>query len=165
MVSRLFFISYVVLSTFVMLNMFTLVVTQQFEQFYFNPDNPITSFEEIADQFRIAWNMFTFKTGGVKINERNLVDFFSFMKVPLGYRYADEDESDDEFDLENMNVQTIISRIDVAKEIVKMNLPVDNNGDVPFGVVLHATIKNAYGKKYLDNIDKEAYKMIKRAEI
>lgn len=149
-----------------MLNMFTLVVTQQFEQFYFNPDNPITSFEEIADEFRIPWNLFTHNTKGQKMSEALIVDFFAMLKHPLGYKFNDEDMEKNYLSHgESMRVETIISRTEIAKEIVKMNMPIDNNGDIPFGVVLHATIKNAYGKKYLDNIEKEAYKMIKKAEI
>ena len=97
-VSRVFFISYVFLSTFVMLNMFTLVVTQQFEQFYFNIDNPISCFDEIANEFRTSWTFFTIRTKGTKIKERNLVDLFSILKVPLGYRIVDKDEPDDIWD-------------------------------------------------------------------
>ena len=49
---KLYFLFYILLASFVMLNMFTLVVAQQFEEFYFNPDNPITSFQEMAEEFR-----------------------------------------------------------------------------------------------------------------
>lgn len=108
-----------------MLNMFTLVVTQQFKEFYFTNDNPITSFEELAEIFRKPWNSYTSYYNGKKIKERNLVEFFSFLEAPLGYRQVFEDEDSDEFDLDTKNIVTIISMPEVAREIFKMDLPVD----------------------------------------
>jgi hypothetical protein len=52
MLGRLYFLFYITLSSFIMLNMFTLVVTQQFEEFYFNTENPVTCFEDISEEFR-----------------------------------------------------------------------------------------------------------------
>lgn len=74
-----------------MLNMFTLVVTQQFEEFYFNPDNPITAFEDLSDKFRKTWNLFTWKNKALKIREKNLILFFSLLPSPLGYRVCNID--------------------------------------------------------------------------
>jgi len=149
-----------------MLNMFTLVVTQKFEEFYFNPDNPITSFTDMAEIFRKQWNFFTWRTKGKKIRERSLIDFFSFLRSPLGYKYVpfDDDELDD-LDMNTRNIQTIVPRQEVARQIWKMDLPVDKHGYVPFGVVLHAAMKNAYGKKFLIDIEKDAYKIIKQLEV
>lgn len=138
---RAFFLFYILLSSFVMLNMFTLVVTQQFEEFYFNPDNPITSFTDMAEIFRKQWNFFTWKTKGKKIRERSLVDFFSFLRSPLGYKYVPYDDlsliENDEFevDMNTRNIQTIIPRQEIARQIWKMDLPVDKRGHVPFGAV------------------------------
>jgi hypothetical protein len=54
MLGRFYFLFYITLSSFIMLNMFTLVVTQQFEEFYFNTENPVTCFQDIAEEFRYA---------------------------------------------------------------------------------------------------------------
>lgn len=73
-----YFLFYIFLSSFIMLNMFTLVVTQQFELFYFAPDNPITSFEDWLEVFNKYWNTFTNRpngfymmTNGTLMKERN----------------------------------------------------------------------------------------------
>jgi hypothetical protein len=63
------------------------------------------------------------------------------------------------------NYRTIIHRDDIAKIIFKMDLPSDRKGYVPFGVVLHAAIRNAYGKKFVTELDKETYKIIRGVEL
>ena len=148
--------------------MFTLVVTQQFEEFYFKPDNPITSFNDIAEIFRKHWILFTNKNKGKKIKETMLVDFFSFLRTPLGYKYTNAESMSDGDDFNNIdtkNIPTIIKRQEIAKQIWKMDLPVDLNGYVPFGAVLHAALKNAYGKKFLVDVEKDAYRIIRRMEV
>lgn len=79
-ISRLFFIVYIFLSSFVMLNMFQLVVMQQFEEYYFNTDNPLSLFNDMKEPFMIAWNYLTIKEKGKKIKSAKLVDFFSLLK-------------------------------------------------------------------------------------
>lgn len=78
--SRMFFISFIFLSFFVMLNMFQLVVMQQFEEYYFNEDNPLNSFSEIKEPFTLTWNLMTIKEKGKKIKSNKLVPFFSALK-------------------------------------------------------------------------------------
>jgi hypothetical protein len=163
---KIYFLFFITLSSFIMLNMFTLVVTQQFEIFYFNPDNPISSFQEISDTFLKTWNAYTWKWKGTKIRECDLVDFFSKLASPLGYRFIENEDIDDNFDLNNCsNYLTIIHRDVIAQKIFKMDLPSDSKGFVPFGVVLHSAIRNAYGKKYLFDLPKKNYCIIREVEL
>ncbi len=136
--------------------MFTLVVTQQFELFYFNPDNPISGFDDLAETFNKTWNLFSWRWKGNKIRESDLVDFFSKLEAPLGYRYVAEDDEID-FDQNQNDYKTIINKDEIAKQIFKMDLPSDRFGYGPFGVVLHAALKNGYGKKYIGELDKHTY--------
>jgi hypothetical protein len=109
--------------------------------------------------------VFTWKTGGTKIRERNLVEFFSMLKSPLGYRYVEDEDDDPEMEeLDCQKIQTIIGKQEIAKTIFLMGLPVDN-GYIPFGVVLHAACKNAYGKKFLVDVEKDAYTIIRQQEV
>ena len=162
-----YFLFYILLSSFIMLNMFTLVVTQQFEETYFNPDNPISSFEELSETFTKAWRFFTtHKNKGVKIKERNLVELFSFLRPPIGYRYVEDENEEEEDDyITDGNIPTVISRQDISRAIFKMEVPVDKQGYVCFGVAQHIAMKNAYGKRYMLDIEKDAYKVIRKAEL
>lgn len=51
----LFYIMFILIITHVMLNLFILVIIQQFEMFYVNEDNPIKVFSEHFDQFHALW--------------------------------------------------------------------------------------------------------------
>ena len=42
--SFLYFITFIILNTFIMMNLFILILLNQFEEFYFNSDNPLYSF-------------------------------------------------------------------------------------------------------------------------
>merc|ERR1712194_76490 len=104
---------------------------------------------------------------GNKIREKALIEFFSCLPAPQGYRYVDPNEDEDDMGLgeDPKNVKTIIARQEIAREIFKMDLTVDLDGTVPFGIVLHASLKNAYGKRFMEDIEKPAYRVIKQSEI
>jgi len=147
--------------------MFTLVVAQQFEEFYFNPDNPITSFQDLAEMFRKTWQVFTYRNNGTKIKEKSLLEFFSCLPTPLGYRFVEIDEDPGIFGIgeDHQNVRTIVSKQEIAREIFKMNLTVAPDQTVLFNIVLQAALKNAYGKKYIpEDIEKSPYLLILQAE-
>lgn len=78
--ARAFFLIFIFLSSTVMLNLFQLVVMQQFDEYYFNEDNPINSFDDISETFRNTWNIFTVKSKGAKIKESRIVDFFYYLE-------------------------------------------------------------------------------------
>ena len=78
--ARAFFLVYIFLSTTVMLKVFQLVVMQQFDEFYFNPDNPINSFDDASQIFHTTWNLFTTKQRGTKIKASRIVDFFTYLE-------------------------------------------------------------------------------------
>jgi uncharacterized membrane protein len=80
LVSQAFFIFFIFLTTIVMINVFQLVVMQQFDEFYFNSDNAVNSFDEMAENFRTTWNLFTIKTQGMKIKESRMTEFFYFLE-------------------------------------------------------------------------------------
>ncbi len=78
--SKVFFLVYIFLSSIVMLKVFQLVVMQQFDEYYFNLDNPINSFDEISEKFRETWNLFTIKTRGSKIKASRITEFFYYLE-------------------------------------------------------------------------------------
>lgn len=78
--SRFFFVFFIFLSYTVMLQVFQLVVMQQFDEYYFNSDNPINSFDEAEEIFRKTWNQFTIKTRGTKIKASRMVQLFYYLE-------------------------------------------------------------------------------------
>lgn len=80
LIAQAFFLVFIFLTTIVMINVFQLVVMQQFEEYYFNTDNAVNSFDEMEDNFKTTWNLFTVKTRGTKIKASRVTEFFYFLE-------------------------------------------------------------------------------------
>ena len=72
------------MAQFVMLNMFILIVLQQFDYFYLNENNPMKNFKEDVDKFKQAWINYTAKYEGIRIKDKDLLPFFASLETPLG---------------------------------------------------------------------------------
>jgi hypothetical protein len=79
-VSRIYFLIFVLVVTFIMLNLFELVIVQIFDSFYFDPDNVLAGFEKISYEFNKTWNAFTVSSQGEKIKYINLPRFFAHLE-------------------------------------------------------------------------------------
>lgn len=86
-----------------MLNLFILIIIQQFEDFHLKEDNPITNFKKNLDSFSKIWVEFTENSFGISISSKKLIDFYMKLEPPLGFGATAE-------------------RPKVALEIMKMNL-------------------------------------------
>ena len=167
-VGRLYFISFIFLTYFVMLNMFASVVIEQFENFYFNPDNPVTSFREIADEFRKTWSYFTIEQRGLKIKSSDLFNFFICLKSPLGFYVPSSDQENSSGNHKDFNINFYLDKLKhnhnfIRQQIAKMNLYIDEKGYVSFGQVLHAAMKNVFGNKIYNNGNK-SHEIVKEIE-
>ena len=57
--ASLFFLSFIMIVSNIMLNLFILVIIQQFDKYYLVLDNPRSRFEEDFTDFKYAWEPFT----------------------------------------------------------------------------------------------------------
>ena len=85
--SSLFFIIFYIITSYLLLNLFILVLIRQFENYCLNPDNPVHSFNDHLEKFRTVWSLFTVKEEGTRIKATSLVDFFKTLKTPLGTKF------------------------------------------------------------------------------
>ena len=61
-----------------MLNLFVLVIIQQFETYYMAVDNPITKFKKNLEVFMVTWVEFTAtKYRCLRLREKKLKDFLN----------------------------------------------------------------------------------------
>lgn len=58
-IAPLFFLSFIMVVSNIMLNLFILVIIQQFSKYYLEEDNPLSRFEEDFEDFKEAWKVFT----------------------------------------------------------------------------------------------------------
>jgi len=89
--SPIYFVAFVMIVQFIMINLFALVVIDQFEMYYMSEDNPIEKFKRTYDIFLLQWMQMTMKYRGVKMREKQLFDFFRKLKPPLGLPDEDTD--------------------------------------------------------------------------
>ena len=82
--SAIYFISFVVWNTFILMNLFILVLIQQFEEFHFNPENPLAHFKDELENFRKIWTFYSSKDEGFKMKSFDLISLFKNLKPPLG---------------------------------------------------------------------------------
>ena len=102
-VAVIFFLTFIMLCSYIMINVFILIIIQQFEEFQLEERNPIQTFRENLENFRKIWAEFSAGNDSVFINQKNLIDFYMKLEPPLGFGGNNE-------------------RAKVALEIMKMKL-------------------------------------------
>ena len=120
----LYFTSYVMIVSFVLLNLFVLIILQQFDKYYFPDDNVLQNFKDNLEAFKTNWSAFAQEYNGVKIKDHWLVDFFYSLSPPLGFKGIKG-----------------VTRKDVVVEILKMDLISDPNGFIYFNELLFKSMR------------------------
>ncbi len=82
----MYFLSFIVICTFVMLNLFILVILEQFDQYYLAKDNPINIYKRDVEVFKKVWTELEPTHAGLKLPEKKLTTFFSKLDPPLGMK-------------------------------------------------------------------------------
>jgi hypothetical protein len=72
------------ITTILLINLFILILINQYEEYHLNPDNPLHSFEENLERFRKAWSKFTSEHKGTKLEKAKLIKFLISLKPPMG---------------------------------------------------------------------------------
>lgn len=132
--SYYYFFAMVLICSYVMLNLFILVIIQQFEKYYLPKETTISRFKKDHNDFLKVWKKFTqdkFKCK--KIKENQLIRFFR----ELGEMNADRDQSigySYEFYTEP----------ELKKHMLKMGIKSDN-GCVYFNELLYRCMRRKYG--------------------
>lgn len=80
----LYFVSFIIISQFILTNLFILVLLQQFQDSEQNSKNPLQEFHEHVNKFRNIWIECTAKYKGQKIHKNTLLRFFKLLEPPLG---------------------------------------------------------------------------------
>lgn len=132
----LYWIPFIVVCNFIMMNLFILVILDEFEKYSHKGDSPNNVFKESIVEFRKNWSALTRETHGVRMQARNLIDFFKLLEPEIGFGKAEKREK-------------------VAKEIMNMNITGDDENNVYFNEVLYGALKRAFGDIELHKEGKE----------
>jgi len=80
----LYFVSFVIISNFILLNMFILAIIQQFEIYHKNPSNPMLLINSHIEAFRKAWVEYCTIKKEKKLKIEHLMFFLKLLGTPLG---------------------------------------------------------------------------------
>lgn len=135
-----------------MLNLFILVIIQQFDQYYLSDDNVLAKFEGDLMVFKHSWTEFTKNNKGIKIKDNKLVVFFKHMEKPLG-----------------MTAEDMKDKNEIHKNIVQMDIRADEEGYVYFNELLYKIMKKTYGivhirNRKLANFEADTFRKINRLQ-
>ncbi len=67
-----------------MINLFVLVLIDQFENYYINPDNPLQEFSLHLQNFKNTWNEFSKPYEGEKMRALDLPKLIRALPDPMG---------------------------------------------------------------------------------
>ena len=142
----LFWILFMVIGSFIMMNLFILVIIDEFEKYSSKGDSPSSVFKESIIEFRKNWSALTRNTKGAKMPARILIDFFKMLQPELGFGKEARREM-------------------VAKEIMKMNIVGDDNNNVYFNEVLYGALKRTFGDLEVTMVIEDHKKIKKRQKV
>jgi hypothetical protein len=88
-----------------MVNLFILIILQQFDLYYLPDDNVLDRFKADVTNFKIVWKRCSAEFEGFKIRGDDLKKFFMDLKGDLGMANMKNDRKGIERDLIIMNLQ------------------------------------------------------------
>ncbi|EGR30825.1 hypothetical protein IMG5_122970 [Ichthyophthirius multifiliis] len=147
--STIYYVTFILMCTFIMLNLFILIIIQYFEDYYMKDGNPLQAFNEKVEIFRATWSKYTAFSYGEKIESVNLVNFLHELEEPLGYNRPDK----------------TISKKMIAKDVMQWNLTDDGSGNIYFNDVLFACMRKAYGSELINDVRGEIQQLFQEMEL
>lgn len=140
-----YFLSYITITNFLMLNLFVMVMIQSVGDHFENPESYVDLYSRSMAQVQGAWQRFC--SSEYRLHYRALLEFLYHLGPPLG-----EDVSR--------------SRVEVMREIIAMGIPMDEHGFIFFHELLFCLFRRAYGSFHLDpKKDKLLLYLINKEEV
>ena len=124
-----YFLSYITITNFLMLNLFVMVMIQSVEDHYENPESFVELYARSMAQIQVSWQRFC--SSEYRLHYRVLLEFLYHIGPPLG---------------EDLGR----SRQEVMKEVIAMGIPMDENGFIFFHELVFCLFRRAYGFFQLD---------------
>ncbi len=84
-----YFLSFKLIVTFIMLNLFILIVLQLFEKYFIETDNIVSKFKEDFELFQSTWQSLGPTHGGFMMTQDKLLRFFSRLRGQIGMEGMD----------------------------------------------------------------------------
>ena len=82
----IYFISFKLVVTFIMLNLFVLVVLELFDKYFIESNNFVNSYKDYFEKFQYQWYKLKPSHQGWMINQDKLIKFYANTEAPLGFK-------------------------------------------------------------------------------
>ncbi|CAD8084276.1 unnamed protein product [Paramecium sonneborni] len=134
--SQIYFILFMLISNYVLLNLFVLAMIEQFELFFNNQDSILQTYVENIDTFRKAWFKFSCNHGQF-LNIKKLPFLLQEIKEPLGCKSNE-------------------NQWDAAKFSLQYNLICDEENRISYNQLLYEIFFHRYKKQILSQCSEVA---------
>ena len=124
MFAWLYYTVFIILVTHIMLNLFILVIIEQFDKYYLDAENPLQTFQDKFDIFEKVWVSLSKKNNCRKIRENQLLDFYKKLPYPMGMQPSTTDA-------------------EAKKILLKMGIK-SENGFIYFNELLYRLMREQY---------------------
>jgi len=141
----IYYISFIVITSFVMLNLFIMIFIQSYEDFKLNPESSTSIFNRELKKFKKAWIKFTGVSGGLRIYYMNLINFMYELGPELG---VSENTDHDK----------------VVKLLSTMDLQIQQDGFVYYNDMLFAIMKRKHFMRLKSTNSKNLMNFIRKEE-
>jgi len=143
-IAVLFFQTFVSLTTFIMYNMFVMVMLQEYEAYHENPNNSFSQYKETLKKFNSAWN------SAISTSNKSRMDAEMLIALALELN-------------EGLKVDPSWSRFDIKKHLNHLGMVPDEQGFVYYHDVLFRYFRAIFkGEKVKSKIHR---KLIEKEEV
>ena len=73
-----------IIANYILLNVFSLTLLQQFEDFYKDDKNPIAFYKKFRHKFKMSWVKYCYQRENNFMKANKLLNFFYHLGKPLG---------------------------------------------------------------------------------
>lgn len=143
--ATVFFCSYISITILVILNLFIMVIIQNFEDFESNPNSYLYLFTKQLGRFNRSWEKYSSFSYGIKIRHKDLVGFMKSLGHGIGF-------------------ESTLSFADSVRILSKMSFVIDSEGNVAYHDLLYAVLNRIYGTKMELETDKVALVLLRKQE-
>lgn len=101
----IFYLVFVIIQQYIMVNLFILIILQQFDLYYLPDDNVLDRFKRDVNSFKVTWKKYAADFDGMKIRGNDVIKFFMEIKGDLGMQEFKHDPKTVEREMIIMNLQ------------------------------------------------------------
>ncbi|CAK68274.1 unnamed protein product (macronuclear) [Paramecium tetraurelia] len=141
--NQLYFILFMLLSNYVLLNLFVLGLIEQFEQFFQMQNSQIQTYVENVDDIKTIWCKYTTQTQGKTMHYKFLGKFLMDIGLPLG---VDQDSN----------------LWDACKLSSKFKLQCDSHGYIQYNSLMYELFRRCFYQEVFTQGTPESIKLIKQ---